>query len=92
VIIELVLWDEAKGEFERIGMERKTKEILGVDIPHIVIPLSPGKNISVIAEVIAMNYLLDLRGVRPAEEYNKELRRILSEREMPSVHFDEDIE
>ncbi|MGD9380767.1 MAG: HPr(Ser) kinase/phosphatase, partial [candidate division WOR-3 bacterium] len=92
VIIELVLWDETKGEFERIGMERKTKEILGVDIPHIVIPLSPGKNISVIAEVIAMNYLLDLRGVRPAEEYNKELRRILSEREMPSVHFDEDFE
>ncbi|MGB7054976.1 MAG: HPr(Ser) kinase/phosphatase [bacterium] len=92
VIIELVLWDEIKGEFERIGMDRKTKEILGVDIPHIVIPLSPGKNISVIAEVIAMNYLLDLRGVRPAEEYNQELRRILSEHEMPSVHFDEDIE
>ncbi len=92
VIIELVLWDEIKGEFERIGMERKTKEILGVDIPHILIPLSPGKNISVIAEVIAMNYLLDLRGVRPAEEYNQELRRILTEHEMPSVHFDEDIE
>ena len=39
-----------------------------------------------------MNYLLDLRGVRPAQEYNQELRRILSEREKPSVHFDEDIE
>ncbi len=92
VILELVLWDEIKGEFERIGLEKKTKEILGVKIPHIIIPLSPGKNISVIAEVIAMNYLLDLRGVRPAEEYNQELRRILSEHEMPSVHFDEDIE
>jgi HPr kinase/phosphorylase len=92
VIIELVLWDEIKGEFERIGMDRKNKEILGVRIPHIIIPLSPGKNISVIAEVIAMNYLLDLRGVRPAEEYNQELRRILSEHEIPSVHFDEDIE
>jgi len=92
VILELVLWDEIKGEFERIGLEKKAKEILGVKIPHIIIPLSPGKNISVIAEVIAMNYLLDLRGVRPAEEYNQELRRILSEHEMPSVHFDEDIE
>ncbi len=92
VILELVLWDEIKGEFERVGLEKKTKDILGVPIPHIVIPLSPGKNISVIAEVIAMNYLLDLRGVRPAEEYDKELRRILTEREMPSVHSDEDIE
>lgn len=92
VIIELVLWDEIKGEFERLGIEKKEKEILGVDIPHIIIPLSPGKNISVIAEVIAMNYLLDLRGIRPAEDYDKELKRILTEREMPSVHFDEDIE
>lgn len=92
VIIELVLWDDVKGDLERIGLERKKKEILGIGVPHIVIPLSPGKNISVIGEVIAMNYLLDLRGVRPAEEYNRELKRILSEREMPSVHFDEDIE
>lgn len=92
VIIELVLWDDVKGELERIGLERKQREILGIGIPHIVIPLSPGKNISVIAEVIAMNYLLDLRGIRPAEEYDKELRRILSEHELPSVHFDEDIE
>jgi HPr kinase/phosphorylase len=92
VILELVLWDEIKGEFDRVGLEKKNKEILGIEIPHIVIPLSPGKNISVIAEVIAMNYLLDLRGVRPAEEYDKELRRVLTEREMPSVHFDEDIE
>jgi HPr kinase/phosphorylase len=91
-IIELVLWDEIKGNFDRLGIEKKKKEILGVEVPHIVIPLSPGKNISVIAEVIAMNYLLDLRGIRPAEEYDKELKRILSESEMPSVHFDEDIE
>jgi len=91
-ILELVLWDEIKGEFDRVGLEKKKKEILGVEIPHIVIPLSPGKNISVIAEVIAMNYLLDLRGIRPAEEFDKELRRVLTEREMPSVQFDEDIE
>ncbi|MDH4210925.1 MAG: HPr(Ser) kinase/phosphatase [candidate division WOR-3 bacterium] len=92
IIIELVLWDEIKGNFDRLGIEKKKMEILGVGVPQIVIPLSPGKNISVIAEVIAMNYLLDLRGIRPAEEYDRELKRILSEREMPSVTFDEDIE
>ncbi|UCD05249.1 MAG: HPr(Ser) kinase/phosphatase [candidate division WOR-3 bacterium] len=92
IIIELGLWDEVKGNFDRLGIEKKKKEILGVAVPHILIPLSPGKNISVIAEVIAMNYLLDLRGVRPAEEYDRELKRILSEREIPNVHFDEDIE
>jgi HPr kinase/phosphorylase len=92
VIIELILWDEVKGDYERIGLERDTKQILGISIPRIVIPLTPGKNISVIAEVIAMNSLLELRGISAAKEYDKELKRILAMREIPSVHYDEDVE
>ncbi len=92
VVMELIMWDEAKGDYDRVGLENKVKKILGVEIPRVVIPLTPGKNISVIAEVIAMNHLLALRGVRPAKEYDIELKRVLSEMETPSVHFDEDIE
>lgn len=92
IVIELVLWREAKGEYERIGLTKDKKEILGVSIPRIVIPLTPGKNISVIAEVVAMNYLLELRGINAAQEYDRELKRILSKAEIPEVYFDEDIE
>jgi HPr kinase/phosphorylase len=92
VVVELVLWDEAQGNYERIGIEKKMKKILDVGIPRIVIPLTPGKNVSVIAEVIAMNYLLALRGIYPAKEYDSELRKLLSSLETPSVHYDEDIE
>lgn len=92
VVIELVLWSESKGNFDRIGLQRKSKTILDVKIPRYVVPLTPGKNISVIAEVIAMSHLLELRGIYPAKEYDKELRRVLSLMEMPSVHYDEDIE
>lgn len=92
VIIELVLWNEVKGDFERIGIKKKKKKILGVELPRIIIPLTPGKNISVIAEVIAMNYLLGLRGIYPAKEYDSELKRLLSEMETSSVHYDEEIE
>lgn len=92
VIIELVLWGEVKNDYERIGLKKKQKQVLDLEIPRIVIPLTPGKNVSVIAEVIAMNYLLELRGIYPAKEYDKELKRILTELEMPSVHYDEDIE
>ena len=92
VIIELVLWNEARGDFERIGIKKKKKKILGVELLRIIIPLTPGKNISVIAEVIAMNYLLGLRGIYPAEEYDSELKRLLSEMETSSVHYDEEIE
>ncbi len=92
IIIELVLWDDAKGEFERIGLKKEKKAILGANVPRVLIPLTPGKNISVIAEVIAMNYLLELRGINAAKEYDKELRRILAAREVPNIHFDDDIE
>lgn len=92
IILELVLWDEVKGDFERVGIEGKTRKILDIEIPRIVIPLTPGKNVSVIAEVVAMNYLLKLRGIHPAEEYNEELKRILAQMEAPSSHYDEEIE
>lgn len=92
VVVELILWDETKGEYERIGLEKKVKKILDVKIPRIVIPLTPGKNVSVIAEVIAMNYLLELRGINPAKEYDIELKRVLSEKEMSGVYYDEHIE
>ncbi|MGB9720089.1 MAG: HPr(Ser) kinase/phosphatase [bacterium] len=92
IIIELVYWEETKGEYERLGLAKKVKEILGVKIPHILLPLTPGKNISVITEVVAMNYLLELRGINAAREYNEELQRVLLKKELPSVHFDEDIE
>jgi HPr kinase/phosphorylase len=92
VVVELILWDKTKGEYERIGLEKKVKKILDVKIPRIVIPLTPGKNVSVIAEVIAMNYLLELRGINPAKEYDIELKKVLSEKEMSGVYYDEHIE
>ncbi len=92
VVIELIMLDETKGEYDRIGLEKKTKQILDVKVPRIVLPLTPGKNLSVIAEVIAMNYLLKLRGIDVAKEYDVELKKILSKLETPSVHYDEDIE
>jgi len=92
VVIELVLWDEVKGEYDRIGLQERTKKILDITLPRIIIPLTPGKNISVIAEVIAMNYLLGLRGVYPAREYDQELKKLLASLETPSVHYDEDVE
>ncbi len=92
VVVELMLWNEAKGKFDRIGLEKKYIRILGLKIPRIVIPLTPGKNVSVISEIVAMNYLLQLRGIYPANEYEKELMRILAQSTLPSVHYDEDIE
>jgi HPr kinase/phosphorylase len=47
--------------------------ILDVEVPLITVPLNPGKNITVIAEVIALNHLLRYSGINPAEVFNDRL-------------------
>jgi len=59
--------------FDRTGLDTETTTILGVELPKIKVFLNPGKNITVIAEVIAMNHLLRYSGVNPAEAFNERL-------------------
>ena len=53
----------------------ETTTILDVEVPRIRVPLNPGKNITVIAEVIAMNHLLKYSGVDPAARFNERLKK-----------------
>jgi HPr kinase/phosphorylase len=55
--VELMHWHENM-DYERIGIGGETTEILGIKIPMVNIPVSPGKNVAVIIEVIAMNHIL----------------------------------
>jgi HPr kinase/phosphorylase len=73
VIMRLEEWDEAK-PYERTGLDVDETEILGVQIPRVTIPLNPGKNITVISEVVAMNHLLKYAGVNSAAEFDLRLR------------------
>jgi HPr kinase/phosphorylase len=69
--VEVLLEDwDTKKDWNRSGLEDRTTSVLGVDIPQVVIPLFPGKNITVISEVIAMNHMLKVYGVNAAEKFN----------------------
>ena len=66
-------WD-ADAVVDRTGLDTQTIDILGVQIPRITVHLNPGKNITVIAEVIAMNHLLRYyRGYDTATAFNERL-------------------
>ncbi len=80
VVIDLVDFDE-KVDYDRTGLDEKTRNILGVEIPLIVLPINPGKNITVIAETIAMNQMLKLQGHNTAQEFNERLLQRLREKE-----------
>jgi len=66
-VVELKEWD-GKEEYERIGLETVYKQILGIDIPLIRLPIYAGKNVTVIAETIALTQHLKVYGHNAAEE------------------------
>jgi len=70
--IELMPWQENL-DYERIGLVDNFVELLGVRVPIIYLPVSPGKNVSVIVEVAAMNMILKLEGYDAAEDWNKKV-------------------
>ena len=72
VVVRLEEWDQ-NAVVERTGLDTQYTTMLGVQIPIITVPLNPGKNITVIAEVIALNHLLRYSGINTAEAFNERL-------------------
>ncbi len=74
--IELVLELQPEGgdhECERLGIDLETREILGVQIPLVRLPVAPGRNLANLIEVAARYLLLRLQGLNPAEELSARL-------------------
>jgi HPr kinase/phosphorylase len=91
VEVRLVLWDDNL-DYERLGIEDRFTRILGVEIPAVTIPISPGKNITVISEVIAMNHMLKVYGQDAAKEFSKRLSAEISRKKMVDEYLESDIE
>ncbi|MCC7194882.1 MAG: HPr(Ser) kinase/phosphatase [Gemmatimonadaceae bacterium] len=73
VVVALEQWDATR-DIDRTGLDARTTTILDVELPLVTVLLNPGKNITVIAEVIAMNHLLKLTGMNAAEAFNERLK------------------
>ena len=71
-IINLEQWVNGK-MYDRFGLQNETMEILGVEVPSVTIPVTPGRNMAVIIEIAAMNHRQKKMGYNTAEEFNKRL-------------------
>ena len=91
VVVELNEWNEGM-PVERTGLDIEQTTILDVALPKISVPLNPGKNITVISEVIAMNHLLRYSGVNPAEAFNKRLMGKMSQQADVKSYLQDDDE
>lgn len=91
VVVQLEPW-ESTTSVDRTGLQREEVSILGLSIPKVVVPLNPGKNITVIAEVVAMTVLLRYGGVDMAAVFNENLVRKIRERSGLREYLRDDIE
>lgn len=91
VEVRLIPWTEEE-DYERTGLIEDESDILGVKIARVNIPIFPGKNITVVAEVVALNHLLKISGYRSAEEFNRRLLETMQKRMEASAYLEEDLE
>lgn len=77
VVMELTLWEDNL-EVNRTGLDHDTVNLLDVEVPFIQLPITPGKNITVIAEVIAMNHLLKHYGYDAAQAFQNRIQNSIA--------------
>ncbi len=81
LVVELQAWRQGE-DYQRTGLDRLEVDVMGIPVRKVVIPISPGKNITVISEVVAMDALLRRNGVDTAIEFNKRLQSLAMDPEL----------
>jgi len=87
LICQLETWDPAK-EYDRIGAEEQTKDVLDVGVPYLEIPVKPGRNIPIIIETAAMNERLKKMGYYSAREFNQSVMRWLDNENVRNAYME----
>ena len=92
VEVNLTDWS-TDGDYERVGIDELKTKYLDVEIPLVQVPITPGKNITVIAESIALNYLVKVTGgYSPAERLNQHLIELMKRKSAVNAWVREDTE
>ena len=78
LIINIVQWKDGE-VYDRLGLESQYTDILGVKIPSITVPVTPGRNLAVIFEVAAMNNRQKRMGYNAAVEFTEQLSKFFQQ-------------
>jgi HPr kinase/phosphorylase len=69
LIVTLKAWDDVK-DIDRLGLDEEKTEVLGIEVPHVLIPVRPGRDIARLIEVAALQVTLRKAGFNAADELN----------------------
>ncbi len=77
LVMHMEQWDEHK-EYDRLGLTEETITIMGVKVPHQIMPVRPGRNLAIIIEVAARNLSLKRLGYSAAHELDRRLMDMIA--------------
>jgi HPr kinase/phosphorylase len=84
LVIQLEEWND--GHFyDRVGLEEKFVDILGIKIPHHILPVKPGRDVVLLVETVALNYRLKEMGYHSAREFNAKLLETIAQKSKRKV-------
>jgi HPr kinase/phosphorylase len=67
LVVQLERWSPTR-QYDRLGLDEATHDILGLRVPLIQMPVAPGRNLAILVEVAARNQLLRARGINAARD------------------------
>lgn len=76
--VHLELWNRHK-TYERLGLDEENMQIIDTFIPKVTIPIRPGRNLSVLIEVAAMNHRVKRLGYNAAEDFAERLTNMIED-------------
>ena len=82
LIVNLEFWEPDR-EYDRLGLDEQTVDILGIKVPQLVIPVRPGRDLCLILETAALSQRLKIMGYYPAREFNRELMLHIQKQKRP---------
>ncbi|HAR95891.1 MAG TPA: HPr(Ser) kinase/phosphatase [Deltaproteobacteria bacterium] len=74
LVVELMDWNDTT-DYDRVGLREEKYRLLGIDLPLVKVPVSPGRNVSAIIELACRNYILKKEGVHTAQELEARMLR-----------------
>jgi len=88
LVVQLESWDPKKN-YDRIGAEENTVDILGVHVPLVIVPIKPGRYVPVIIETAARNERLKKMGYYSAKEFNRNVMNWLETESTREIFLNE---
>lgn len=88
IVVKLEVWDDHYF-YDRVGIDEKHCDILGVSLPYHILPVKPGRDVVLLLETIALNHRLKRMGYNSAKEFNTKLLEMIASKQRKRIKASE---